>query len=244
MAGVLQGRRRGRRAQLPVHADPLRQYASAALSMYGVEPCAFDDEARALAESFADYAGVALANACTCTRAPGRSQRAQTAMESRAVIRQTGQGVLIGQRHCTAGGVRDPRQAFAAVQPQAARGRAGTVDSARLDLTRHGRSSGAGGRGRRVHGPWRAGAARVVVPSTSWSQHNRGPSTIVVPAVWSQPDSNLRRPPCKGRSVSRPPVTVGVSDAPVVLVVHELGHRATCVPCIWLKTWQPTLANT
>jgi GAF domain-containing protein len=80
---------------------PLQQYANAALNMYGAQPQAFDDEAVALAESFASYAGVALANMHLYESTRTLAEQLQTAMESRAVIEQA-KGVLMGQRRCTA----------------------------------------------------------------------------------------------------------------------------------------------
>ncbi|MDX6199514.1 MAG: hypothetical protein QOJ79_2665 [Actinomycetota bacterium] len=80
---------------------PLQQYATAALNMYGSEPGAFDDEAQALARSFASYAGVALANMHLYESTRTLAEQLQTAMESRAVIEQA-KGVLMGQRRCTA----------------------------------------------------------------------------------------------------------------------------------------------
>ncbi|MDT7569857.1 MAG: hypothetical protein QOE05_31 [Actinomycetota bacterium] len=80
---------------------PLQQYANAALNMYGAETGAFDDEAIALAQSFASYAGVALANMHLYESTRTLAEQLQAAMESRAVIEQA-KGVLMGQRRCTA----------------------------------------------------------------------------------------------------------------------------------------------
>jgi GAF domain-containing protein len=80
---------------------PLQAYASAALNMYASQVGAFDDEAAALAESFASYAGVVLANMHLYESTRTLAEQLQTAMESRAVIEQA-KGVLMGQRRCTA----------------------------------------------------------------------------------------------------------------------------------------------
>jgi GAF domain-containing protein len=80
---------------------PLQQYANAALNMYGTEPGAFDDDAIELAQSFASYAGVALANMHLYESTRTLAEQLQAAMESRAVIEQA-KGVLMGQRRCTA----------------------------------------------------------------------------------------------------------------------------------------------
>jgi GAF domain-containing protein len=80
---------------------PLQQYATAALNLYGTEPGAFDDDALALTQSFASYAGVALANMHLYESTRTLAEQLQTAMESRAVIEQA-KGVLMGQRRCSA----------------------------------------------------------------------------------------------------------------------------------------------
>jgi GAF domain-containing protein len=80
---------------------PLQQYANAALNMYGTEAGVFDDEAQAMAQSFASYAGVALANMHLYESTRTLAEQLQVAMESRAVIEQA-KGVLMGQRRCTA----------------------------------------------------------------------------------------------------------------------------------------------
>jgi GAF domain-containing protein len=80
---------------------PLQQYANAALNMYGTDPGAFDQDAIDLAQSFASYAGVALANMHLYESTRTLAEQLQVAMESRAVIEQA-KGVLMGQRRCTA----------------------------------------------------------------------------------------------------------------------------------------------
>jgi GAF domain-containing protein len=80
---------------------PLQHYANAAINMYGAEPDAFDEESMAVAQSFASYAGVALANMHLDESTRTLADQLQTAMESRAVIEQA-KGVLMGQRRCTA----------------------------------------------------------------------------------------------------------------------------------------------
>jgi GAF domain-containing protein len=80
---------------------PLQQYANAALNMYGAESGAFDEVSIHLAQSFASYAGVALANMHLYESTRTLAEQLQVAMESRAVIEQA-KGVLMGQRRCTA----------------------------------------------------------------------------------------------------------------------------------------------
>jgi GAF domain-containing protein len=79
---------------------PLQHYANAAINMYATEPEAFDDEALALAQSFASYAGVALANMHLYESTRTLADQLQTAMESRAVIEQA-KGILMAQQGCT-----------------------------------------------------------------------------------------------------------------------------------------------
>jgi AmiR/NasT family two-component response regulator len=72
-----------------------------ALNIYGQEPAAFDDDTVLLAQTFAGYAAVALANAHLYHSTASLAQHMQAAMESRAVIEQA-KGIIIGERRCTA----------------------------------------------------------------------------------------------------------------------------------------------
>jgi GAF domain-containing protein len=80
---------------------PLQHYAHAALNLYGTEPDAFDEEALSVAQSFASYAGVALANMHLYESTRTLAEQLQTAMESRAVIEQA-KGILMAQQSCSA----------------------------------------------------------------------------------------------------------------------------------------------
>jgi GAF domain-containing protein len=82
-------------------ALPVDEGASGALNVYAVKPEAFDDEAVVLAEAFAGYAAVALADAhlYDVTAALARNMRA--AMEHRAVVEQA-KGIVMGERRCGA----------------------------------------------------------------------------------------------------------------------------------------------
>jgi GAF domain-containing protein len=80
---------------------PLQQYASAALNVYATQPRAFDEAAVELANTFASYAGVALANMHLYETTRTLAEQLKTAMESRAVIEQA-KGILMGQRGCSA----------------------------------------------------------------------------------------------------------------------------------------------
>ena len=84
---------------------PVQREVGAALNIYSTSGHAFDDSSLALAETFAAYAGVALAN-MHLYQAQGKvAEQLQTAMQSRAVIEQA-KGLLVGQRRCT------PEEAF------------------------------------------------------------------------------------------------------------------------------------
>jgi GAF domain-containing protein len=80
---------------------PIEEQMSGALNIYGDPPHAFDAEAVALAQTFAGYAAVALANAHLYDATASLVQHMQTAMASRAVIEQA-KGIVMGQRRCTA----------------------------------------------------------------------------------------------------------------------------------------------
>jgi GAF domain-containing protein len=85
---------------------PIHESVTGALNMYAGKPDAFDDDARVIAQTFAGYAAVALANAHLYDATATLAQQMQTAMESRAVIEQA-KGIVMAERHCT------PDEAFA-----------------------------------------------------------------------------------------------------------------------------------
>ena len=85
---------------LPVHGS-----VTGALNIYAGKPDAFDDDAITLAQTFAGYAAVALANAHLYDTQASLAQHMQAAMENRAVIEQA-KGIIMGERHC------DPDEAF------------------------------------------------------------------------------------------------------------------------------------
>jgi GAF domain-containing protein len=80
---------------------PIQDSAVGALNIYAAKPDAFDEKAVALAQTFASYAAVALANAHLYDTTATLAQRMQVAMESRAVIDQA-KGIIMGERRCTA----------------------------------------------------------------------------------------------------------------------------------------------
>jgi GAF domain-containing protein len=80
---------------------PLRDSVSGAFNVYALKPHAFDDEAVILAQTFAGYAAVAMANACLYAGPATPVDHLAAAMDSRAVIEQA-KGVIMAERHCTA----------------------------------------------------------------------------------------------------------------------------------------------
>jgi GAF domain-containing protein len=72
-----------------------------ALNIYATKPEAFDDDAIAVAQTFAGFAAVALANAHLYDATATLAQQMQTAIDNRAVIEQA-KGIIMGGRHCTA----------------------------------------------------------------------------------------------------------------------------------------------
>ncbi len=80
---------------------PVRDGVSGALNVYGHRPAAFDDEAVVQAETFAEYAAVALANADAYHGAAGLALQLQAAMDSRAVIEQA-KGIIMAEQRCSA----------------------------------------------------------------------------------------------------------------------------------------------
>ncbi|MEU1641429.1 GAF and ANTAR domain-containing protein [Micromonospora zamorensis] len=85
---------------------PIQETVLGALNIYGVKPGAFDDDAVTLAQTFAGYAAVALANAHLYDTTATLAAQMQSAMQSRAVIEQA-KGIIMGERRCT------PDEAFA-----------------------------------------------------------------------------------------------------------------------------------
>ncbi|WP_433393595.1 GAF and ANTAR domain-containing protein [Micromonospora sp. KLBMP9576] len=80
---------------------PIQQAVVGALNVYGDETHAFDPAAIAVAEQFAAYAAVALANAHLYDSAATLAEQMREAMRSRAVIEQA-KGIIMGERRCSA----------------------------------------------------------------------------------------------------------------------------------------------
>jgi GAF domain-containing protein len=80
---------------------PIVESVTGAVNIYGLRPAAFDDDTVVLAQRFAGYATVALANAHLHDSTANLAQHMQAAMESRAVIEQA-KGIIMGERRCGA----------------------------------------------------------------------------------------------------------------------------------------------
>ena len=79
---------------------PVHEAVTGALNIYATKPDAFDDDAIVLAQTFAGYAAVALANAHLYDTQASLAQHMQAAMENRAVIEQA-KGIIMSERHCS-----------------------------------------------------------------------------------------------------------------------------------------------
>jgi transcriptional regulator with GAF, ATPase, and Fis domain len=80
---------------------PIHQSTKGALNVYAADPDAFDDDAVAVGETFAEYAAVVLANVHLYNTQSSLVRHMRAALDSRAVIEQA-KGTIMGGRHCTA----------------------------------------------------------------------------------------------------------------------------------------------
>ena len=85
---------------------PVHEKITGALNIYATTREAFDDDAITIAQTFAGFAAVGLANAHLYETQATLAGHMQKAMENRAVIEQA-KGIIMGDRRCT------PEQAFA-----------------------------------------------------------------------------------------------------------------------------------
>jgi GAF domain-containing protein len=98
-------------AQAGVHSSlsvglPVHEHVTGALNIYSTTPKAFDDDAIAIAQTFAGFAAVGLANAHLYATQATLAGHLQKAMDNRAVIEQA-KGIIMSERRCA------PDQAFA-----------------------------------------------------------------------------------------------------------------------------------
>lgn len=99
-----------RAVQAGVHSSlsvglPFQESATGALNIYAGKPDAFDDDGVALAQTFAGYAAIPLANANVYDIQANLARHLQTAMENRAAIEQA-KGIVMADRRCS------PEEAF------------------------------------------------------------------------------------------------------------------------------------
>lgn len=80
---------------------PVPQRTVGALNLYAASEAAYDEHAVELAETFAGYAAVAIANAALYSSTASLAAHMQTAMQSRSVIEQA-KGIIMGRNRCTA----------------------------------------------------------------------------------------------------------------------------------------------
>jgi len=80
---------------------PIPQRIVGAVNLYSSAPEPVEEQTVALAEDFAGYAAVAVANAALSENATQLAAQMRTAMQSRAVIEQA-KGILMGQRRLSA----------------------------------------------------------------------------------------------------------------------------------------------
>jgi GAF domain-containing protein len=78
---------------------PIQQAVVGGLNIYASTPRAFDDEKATVAQRFAAYAAVALANAHLYDTTATLAQQMREAMVSRAVIEQA-KGIVMAERRC------------------------------------------------------------------------------------------------------------------------------------------------
>jgi GAF domain-containing protein len=96
-AGALRaGARSSLSVGLPAHAT-----VSGALNLYAAEPHAFDDDAVAVAQAFASFTSLAMANDYLNDAQVTQSREIEAAMDGEPVIEQA-KGIIIGDRRCTA----------------------------------------------------------------------------------------------------------------------------------------------
>ncbi|MEV7623938.1 GAF and ANTAR domain-containing protein [Actinoplanes sp. NPDC089786] len=80
---------------------PIQEAVTGALNVYSTRPAAFDDDAIDVAQTFAGYAAVALANAHVYDETATLARQMREAMENRSVIEQA-KGILMAERRCSA----------------------------------------------------------------------------------------------------------------------------------------------
>jgi GAF domain-containing protein len=80
---------------------PMHEEVTGALNVYATRRGAFSEDAVLLAQTFAEFAAVAMSNAHLYETQVTLAQHMRAAMESRAVIEQA-KGIVMAERRCTA----------------------------------------------------------------------------------------------------------------------------------------------
>jgi len=80
---------------------PIPQRTVGALNIYSTQGVRFDADGQALAQTFASYAAVALANAALYTSTAELTRQMETAMSARTIIEQA-KGMIMAKRDCSA----------------------------------------------------------------------------------------------------------------------------------------------
>ncbi|MBL7255696.1 GAF and ANTAR domain-containing protein [Paractinoplanes lichenicola] len=79
---------------------PVQEAVTGALNLYSLRAEAFDDHAVTVAQSFADYAAVALANAQSYDATATLARQMREAMTNRAAIEQA-KGIIMAEQRCS-----------------------------------------------------------------------------------------------------------------------------------------------
>jgi GAF domain-containing protein len=125
---------------------PVQDKVTGALNVYATAAQAFDEDAMLLAQTFAGYAAVALANAYLHDTTAGLAEHMRRAMEHRAVIEQA-KGIIMADRRCTAD------QAFAILNKLSQDTNRKLRDVAAALVTRSAEPDTAQAKARRMSGP-------------------------------------------------------------------------------------------
>ncbi|BBH68089.1 transcriptional regulator [Actinoplanes sp. OR16] len=80
---------------------PIHETVTGALNIYATTAHAFDEDSVILAETFAGYAAISLANAHLYDTTAALARQMERALASRAVIEQA-KGIIMSQRRCSA----------------------------------------------------------------------------------------------------------------------------------------------
>jgi GAF domain-containing protein len=80
---------------------PVQDVVAGGINLYSTQPANFDEDALTLGDTFANYAGVAIANAYLYSTTAALADQMSAAMQSRAVIEQA-KGILMARQNINA----------------------------------------------------------------------------------------------------------------------------------------------